>query len=63
MAAQVLPAVSTKPLTLPDDVELRTAKRARLHCHSDEASGAEQIRESCSAPWVGEVAVGSRVPK
>ena len=37
MAAQVLPAVSTKPLTLPDDVELRTAKRARLHCHSDEA--------------------------
>lgn len=38
----MLPAVSTKPLTLPDEVELRTAKRARLHCHSDEASGASR---------------------
>ncbi|GAX84659.1 hypothetical protein CEUSTIGMA_g12080.t1 [Chlamydomonas eustigma] len=40
---KVMPAHSTKPLTLPDEIELRTSKRARQHCAEDEAVEEEDV--------------------
>ena len=48
---QVMAARSTKPLTLPDDVELRTSKRARRHCAAEEEAG--QVGQRAVKPVQG----------
>jgi hypothetical protein len=39
LTTQVMPNRSTKPLTLPEEPELRVNKRARIHCSEAEQVG------------------------
>ena len=40
-----MPAHSTKPLTLPDDIEFRTSKRAKIH-----GDGEVSVATACLPP-------------